>query len=112
MDEAAAAYARAAIAHASAIADGDSSAANRAHELILAALRELRSGTDRGQSRLEYLAGRDQSAVQVWAATHLLPLNEPAALSILTRLKSESGEFEFEASVTINEWKAGKLKVP
>jgi hypothetical protein len=105
-------FVQAAREHGRAIQLGSSSEANNAADIIASALREIRRADDRGESvLLKYLNDDDYSVVS-WTALYLLPLKELEATAALERV-AQSGQprIGFAAKMTLQEWRAGRLKV-
>ena len=98
--------------HGAATDHGDHEDANTAHDALMRALAVLRESPDRGRSVLTGLLEHEDPHVRCWAATHLLPLNEEAAVRALEALTSEPPFVGFNAKMVLREWKAGRLKVP
>lgn len=105
-------YVEAARRHGQSLARGDSDAANAAYDEKDAALRELRAAPDRGRGVLTALLAHEDPGVRKSAATHLLPLDETAAIATLQEVAKVPGLVGFDAEMVIGEWKAGRLKVP
>lgn len=106
------AYTRAAAVQGAATDRGDHEDANAAHDSLIRALSVLRDSSDRGRSALRGLLEHEDPHVRCWAATHLLPLDEEAAMRALEALTSEPPFVGFNAKMVLREWKAGRLKVP
>ena len=105
-------YIDAAAKHGAATDRGDHRTANAAYDDVLSALSEIRRFPDRGQSVLKELLNYPNSHVKIWAATHLLPLDEEAAIRALSALVSEPPFVGINARMVLREWKAGRLKIP
>lgn len=106
------AYVDAAQKHGAASIGGDHVAANKAHSLLMKALKEIRMQPDRGAEKLTQLLHSSDSFVVCWAATHLLPLNEGVATTALRSLSENEPELAaFTAKMVLQEWEAGRLIV-
>lgn len=105
-------YASAATAQGAATDRGDHKRANAAHETLMRVLSELRESADQGRAALSGLLEHDDPHVRCWAATHLLPLDQDAAMHALEALESEPPFVGLNAKMVVQEWKAGRLKVP
>jgi hypothetical protein len=104
-------YVDAARRHGQALARGDSDEANAAYDEKVAVLRQLRSTPDRGCAVLRSLLTHEDPGVRKSAATHLLPLDETAAIAALEEVSRLPGLIGFDAEMVLREWKAGRLKV-
>lgn len=92
---------------------GDSEGGNAAYDRMKAALAELRTHHDRGRSALVELLDQPDGWVKLLAATHLLPLQPDLASTVLEKLASgPKGDLRFDAEMVLQEWRAGRLKVP
>lgn len=111
-DELIANYIGAAKIHCEATNNGNSDAANVAYDTIIETLDELRKQPDKGHKILSALLNHDDLSVRVWAATHLLPLDEPKAIDSLSVIADKSGIIAFDAKMVLEEWRLGRLKVP
>lgn len=106
-------YIAATVEHGRCTENGDFRKGNAAFDRMKAVLAELRQGVDRGESVLVELLDHPDGWVRVGAATHLLPLREELATSVLEKLASgPQGMIEFDASMVLQEWRKGALKVP
>jgi hypothetical protein len=104
-------YVRNAIASDEALRDCDPGRANRSHDKVLRALKLL---TERGERmRLIDLLDHKNVSVRYCAATHLLPFCEDRARETLREVVEEgSWPTGFNASIVLQEWDKGTLKVP
>jgi hypothetical protein len=91
---------------------GDTKSTNNAYASLVAALQELRSSSDKGVKFLHGLLSNSDPSVAIWAALFLLPFDERSATEALARV-ADSGvpRFAFDARVTLQEWRAGRLVV-
>lgn len=82
------------------------------YERMRAAWLELcRSGAD-GRAAFDSLLLDESRYVRCWAATQLLALGNRGALEVLEK-DSVSGDLHgFTCKVTIDEWRAGRLRPP
>lgn len=103
-------YLKAAIDHGRATMSGDPDACNVAHDRIMGALAVLRKLPDRGEAPLVKLASHTDESVRTWAATHLLPLNEPLACNVLEDVATGASIVAFGARVVLREWRSGHLR--
>jgi hypothetical protein len=91
----------------------DSKKVNAAYHRLAAVLARLRAGSDQGASILVDLVNHSSGWVRLWAATDLLPLRAELASSALEELAaSPPGELRFDAKMVLQEWRAGRLRVP
>lgn len=92
---------------------GDYKRGNAAYDRMIAALRELRTHDDRGESVLTELLAHPNGWVRLGAATHLLPLRADLASQVLEDLASgPQSQMEFGAMMVLREWRAGRLNIP
>jgi hypothetical protein len=90
---------------------GEPTAVNAAYDEIVAALQVLRASPDRGQRFLETCLTNNDPSVVCWAALYLLPFKERAATAALKRVARGKSWVAFDAQMTLDEWRAGRLKV-
>lgn len=106
-------YVDAASEHGHCTDSGDFRKGNAAYDRMIAALKQLRRQSDRGESVLMELLNHPNGWVRLGAATHLLPLQAELAGAVLENLASgPQSQLEFCASMVLREWRAGKLKIP
>lgn len=106
-------YIDAASEHGHCTDSGDFRKGNAAYDRMIAALKQLRRQSDRGESVLMELLNHPDGWVRLGAATHLLPLRAELAVAALENLASgPQSQLEFCASMVLREWRAGKLNVP
>ncbi len=105
------AYALAARAHASGTEDGNSVLANEQFDRIVQIYRELKR-RDARSCLIAPLNSPDRG-VQLWAATHSLPIVPDAAVAILERIaQATPGLLVFSASMVLKAWSEGTFVVP
>lgn len=106
-------YVEAAIMHLRQLEDGDSKGSNAAHDRLIRAIREIRKQNDRGRSFLLEILKHTDENVRLWSASHLLPVEEKAALAELNNLARDANSrvVRSSADVTIAEWKKGTLDI-
>ncbi|CAN5692884.1 hypothetical protein BH11PSE3_BH11PSE3_39320 [soil metagenome] len=106
-------YIAKAIEHGRCTESGDFTMGNAAFDRMEAALAELRRHDDRGASVLIGLLTHSNGWVRLEAATHLLPLQPEVACEALKKLEAGPQSYiEHGAKMVLQEWRAGKLKVP
>lgn len=104
------AYLKAAIAYHEASLKPGFKAVNRAHDAVLRAAREILEREDGGRAFLHNLLTHPFARVRLWAASHLLPLDEHAAIRVLSEIaNSENPEASLIAEYAISEWKSGEF---
>ena len=106
-------YVAAAILHLGQLENGDSKSSNAAHDRLIRAIREIRKQNDRGRLFLLENLKHTEENVRLWSASHLLPLEERAALAELNNLARDANSrvVSSSADVTIAEWKKGTLDI-
>lgn len=104
-------YIQAAIGHGEATERGDYKAANRQHDRIIKALRDLRTLPGGERETLIELLDYESPFVRSWAATYLLFLEPNRAIATLEKLASMPGFLGFDAKVTLAEFHKGTLKL-
>jgi hypothetical protein len=106
-------YVNSAIGHHELLMAGNLAGSNRVHKRLHDVTRKLRAKSDRGLSALIVLLDHQHPSVRLWAAAHLLPLDENRALKALQEISSNSKLYPWQlktsAKTTIEEWKAGRL---
>ena len=84
-------------------------AANAAHDVLVRTFHDIRDSGESGWARIRDLTQHPDPTVRLWAATHLLQ-NDPApASTALLALEQLDGVVGFEASIVLQEWRAGRL---
>lgn len=88
----------------------DGSNAYRTFLRMLSTLKSIYAADDGGRAVLHRLIEHEDDMVRCWAASHLMPLDEAAAVACLETLASESVEpAGMDAQLVLNEWRAGRL---
>ena len=109
-DELVAHYEQAAAVHGETMESGNPKLANRAHDMIAAVYRELkRKGREHELARL---MDSDIDGVRLWTAAHCLYLDEKRATKVLEAMSKKPGINAFNASMTLEQWRAGQLHFP
>ena len=103
-------YRNAASAHADATLHGGSDRANRAYDTLAEIYLKLRRLNELDRL-LEVLDDEDPGA-KLWAATHLLHTAPYRAEPVLRELANRVDILGMIASMTVHEWKGGRLKPP
>lgn len=102
-----------AMEHGRCMENGNFRKGNAAFDRMMAVLAELRQRVDRGESVLVELLDHPDGWVTLEAATHLLPLREELASTVLEKIASgPRSMIEFNAKMVLQEWRKGALKVP
>lgn len=104
-------YVQAAVGHGEATERGDYKAANRQHDRIIKALRDLRAQPGGEREALLDLLDHESPFVRSWAATYLLFLEPNRAIATLEELATMPGFLGFGAKVTLAEFHKGALKL-
>lgn len=105
-------YVRAASAHGRATNDGDSEAANRAHDQVAQAYSEIRRRGSGMQEELLPLLDDPDPGVRSWAGAHALEFSPKKGERALRKVAGEDGLIAFSAEMTLETWKAGTLRFP
>jgi hypothetical protein len=87
----------------------DARAANAAQALLIRAFHALRDIGDAGWASIRALTSHPDPEVRLWAATHLLQVAPGPACAALEELEALNGLVGFEASIVLEEWRAGRL---
>lgn len=103
-------YEEAARRHGEAAAAFDSDSANQAHDVVAAVYRELRRRGRSAQLGLLPLLASQSLDVRLWAASHALEFEPHAAEPVLTALELAGGLVGFNAKMTLEQWRRGKLR--
>jgi hypothetical protein len=104
-------YKQAALLHGRATTTGDYQAGNQQYDQLAEMYSALKSKGTAALASLSPLLQDEDDSVACWAATHLLPYQEPQAIATLTRVAATSGITGFTAAITLQEWQAGRLKL-
>jgi Domain of unknown function (DUF2019) len=104
-------YVEAAILHHDKLLAGDPKGSNRQHDRLIKAIRQIRNSADRGGAFLSSLLEHKNDSVRLWAAAHLLALDEKKAVKTLKVIAANtpSWQLQTDAEMTLSEWKAGRL---
>jgi hypothetical protein len=105
-------YRIAASEHGRANASGDYRAGNRAHKRLALAYRTLRARGPGSQAKLLHLLRDRDVGAQGWAAAHALEFAPAAGEAVLVELTTQPGPVAFSARMTLQEWRAGRLRFP
>jgi hypothetical protein len=105
-------YGDAAKSHRLAIDAGDHKAANRYHDAIAALYRELRQRGSAAQRELLILLRQDDPGVRAWVAAHALEFAPAEGEPVLLELSMAPGALGMSATMTLREWRAGRLRFP
>ncbi|HEY1425366.1 MAG TPA: hypothetical protein VGF50_01725 [Caulobacteraceae bacterium] len=82
-----------------------------AYDKVVASRKELRALPDQGQFFLVACLADSDPSVVAWAAFYLLPTRTAEAVAALTRVATGQDLVAFDAEMTLEEWRAGRLKV-
>jgi|HubBroStandDraft_1064217.scaffolds.fasta_scaffold15995_3 hypothetical protein len=111
MNDAEKQFVESARAHGHYTKEGIPFATNAAYDKAIAAIRVLRTSPDRGQSFfMTCLSDPDPSVVK-WAAIRLLSDKQHEAVKALERVARGDDLVAFGAEMTLEEWRAGRLKL-
>jgi hypothetical protein len=105
-------YRLCAVEHGAATSVGNHRKANRQHDRLLAALKELRTQGEEGSTALLGLLDDESPSVRAWAATHCLKIDEARASAVLEQLAAGTDFVAFDAKVVLAEWAKGTLRTP
>lgn len=89
----------------------DTKTANRMFDKINAIGPKLRAHGMKGEAVLRRLMKDRSDAIASWAATDSLPFAEAEALAVLDAIGKKAGSIAFDAEMTAEQWRAGKLKI-
>jgi hypothetical protein len=103
-------YERAAVAYGQALAAANRRAANRAHDRIANAYRELRRRAE--ASHLIPLLKRENENVRACAAAHALEFAPEQGEPVLMELAARPGRVRTPAEYALKAWREGTLKFP
>ncbi|OUJ67710.1 hypothetical protein BXP70_28670 [Hymenobacter crusticola] len=104
-------YKQAAVAHGEATAQGNYRAGNQQYEQLIWHYLALRTAGSEGLAHLLTLLADENTSVACWAATHLLPYYEQQAIETLNRIATHTDIVAFNAEMTLQEWRNGRLKL-
>jgi hypothetical protein len=102
-------YRKYAEAYGRAVERADAKAANRMFDKINAIGPKLRAHGMQGQAVLRRLKKDRSDVIASWAATDSLP--EAEGLAVLDAIGKKAGSIAFDAEMTAEQWRAGKLKI-
>lgn len=104
-------YVDSAILHHEKLLLGDPKGSNRQHDRLIKAIRQIRKQSDQGRVFLSDLLEHENDSVRLWAACHLLTIDEKKAVETLKKIaaKTATWQLQTDAEMTISEWKAGRL---
>lgn len=91
--------------------EGNPTPTNAAYDQAIAALRALQAQPGRGQRFLLASLENTDPSVVLWAAFYLLPHEEASAVEALERVARGADRVAFDAETTLQEWRAGRLKI-
>ncbi len=101
-------YKKAAELHGEGTLEGNSNKTSSAHDILIAVYSELKNNDS--VKDLRVLIKDPNSSVRTWSAMHLLPFFEDESINVLDEVSKEKSLVGFSASMTLKEWRAGKLK--
>lgn len=105
-------YASAAIQHGESTLNGDYNAGNRAFDRIIKIYRSLKSEGPAGQRNLQALFTHPHKSVRIWAVTHTLEVSPEESEKVLEEETAGDGILEFNARMTLDQWRKGTLEFP
>lgn len=86
---------------------------NHAARRLAAIFRDLRDLGPASLAELSRLVEHDHEAVRLWAASYVLEFAPTVAEPVLEALSAGApGPVRASASMTLREWRSGRLKVP
>ena len=104
-------YAEAAREYGMAAEAGDYERANAAHDVVVAAYRELRSRGADAQRVLLRLSDNPDPPVRLWVASHALDFAPEVGEPILSTLADvDVGTVGFNARMALEQWRKGELR--
>lgn len=104
-------YRKYAEAYGRAVELGDAKATNKNYDKINAIGPRLRAHGMQGEAVLRRLMKDRSDAIASWAATDSLPFAEAEALAVLDAIGKKAGSIAFDAEMTAEQRRAGKLKI-
>ncbi|RZL16784.1 MAG: hypothetical protein EOO62_00190 [Hymenobacter sp.] len=104
-------YRQAALLHGRATSTGAYQAGNQQYDQLAKVYAALKNQGTAAIALLGSLVQDEDDSVACWSATHLLPYQELQAVATLTRIAATSGILGLTASITLQEWQAGRLKL-
>ena len=111
VDELVGRYRTAATTHGRGTIEGNSAETNEAANFLSAAYRELRRRNQ--EAVLSVLLEDPDPSVRGWAGSHVLEFAPDEAEPVLMALAADDlGIISFNAEMTLEEWRAGRLRFP
>lgn len=105
-------YIAAASAHHRATEEGRPTIGNKQHDIVAGVYRELRRRGDLARRRLLPLLAHPDVGVRGWAAAHALEFSPGDGEPVLAAIAGLGGLTGFNAKMTLEEWKKGRLEFP
>lgn len=106
-------YVDSAVKHGRASQVGRHEDANAAYEVLARAYRELRRRGPQAQDLLRPLLAHPDPFVRAWAGAHALEFAPEEGEATLRALAdTDPGLAGFDAKITLDEWRAGRLHLP
>lgn len=106
-------YVDAAGRHGRASQDGSHEEANAAYEDLARLYGELRKRGPEAQQQLQPLLAHPDAFVRVWVGAHALEFAPEEGEATLRKLSETDPSLAgFDAKVTLEEWRAGRLRFP
>ena len=105
-------YRDSAVSHHEGIVGGNSKLANESHERLVELGPAIRGFGKDGEVALALLAEDPEDAIAYAAATHLLKIDEPKAVGVLSRIAEKKGIVAFSAFMVLKQWRKGGLTLP
>lgn len=87
----------------------DSKVINKYHDVIIECFLSLQKKGENALLQLKTLTSHKDSNVVLWAATHLLSVDEGYAREIIQRLIDNDFLIGFDAKMILKEWDKGRL---
>ena len=112
LEEDIAKYADAARKHGQATTAGDSVATNRAYRELSIAWKKIAQSKSNWHPAFFNLLENENAWVRLWAASHAIHIDAGRSLPVLEALVAEPGFLGFDAQMTLEQWRKGKLGGP
>ena len=103
-------YASAASAHGKGTEEGDHRATNAAYASLKSVYDDLRSHGSEGQTALLALTEDPDPWVRLWAGAHALEFAPSVGERTLLDLEDFDSPVSFDARITLQEWREGRLR--